>query len=500
MKLIKVTIVISIQVAGALIAIDKLALPERTGQKDIGLERTNCWFDKKLWEVFTFCYYMNVPEDHQQPAGRQIRFPVVYFKTTNVLSNKAPVLHLGGGGPGGPMYLDSHEGVKNIKEEHDDFSLKKDRDLVVIDVRGTGLAKPSLACHHFVKLQLNILEQNLSFAEEFALDEASILKCINEYKSRGIGLTHYNSASIAKDIDLLRKSLGTKQLVLFGVSYGAVYAQEMARSKPEVVESMILDSAAFPHISLDEDLVKKTLAPYRSLYTHCAINRSCNITINNTKKRIWTIYRQLKLHPIEMTIENHNTGENLTALLNGNRFIASLINASYSMDIYDDLALIIDQLEQGNTQTMEPYFADYATYMLDPQWGDVNARAHYCYETKPFIDLKKLRSSIDRLPSGYIRDSALLSTESNDFCKEMDVSAAKESFGEEQPINVPTLFLQGRYDSITPLFDVENSKRLFPNSRLLTYQTAHSVMTANQCAEISAGKFVANPNAQDLSC
>ena len=487
-------------VAGFLFALNQIAPPERSGSNAIGLERTDCWFDKQPWELFTYCYYMHVPENHQQPEGRLIQFPVVYFKSKNVFSNKSPVLHLGGGGPGGPMYLDYSEGVDNIKEEHDDFSLKQGRDLIVIDVRGTGLAKPSLVCEPLVELQSGILAQNLSFEEEWKLSEPAYAKCIDQYKSLGHELTHFNSTSVAKDIDLLRTSLNAKALVLYGVSYGAVYAQEIAKNTPEIIESMVLDSAAFPHISMDEDHYDKALAPYRAIYNYCLIIEGCHASANLTQRRIWAIYEKLEQQPLAMTLENYNTGENVTALLNGNRFIASLINSVYSMAIFDDLAQIIEELEQGQTETMEPYFASYVAYMLDPQWGDLSAQAHYCYEMKPFANQQKLRQSIDLLPPGYIRDSAIHAFESNDFCEEMNVSTANRSFFSEKTIDVPTLFLHGQYDAITPLSDVRNEKKLFTHSRLMTYPTAHSVMTADACAEISAAKFVEDPSSVELSC
>ncbi len=487
-------------VAGFLFALNQIAPPERSDSIAIGLEKTDCWFDKKPWELFTFCYYMNVPEDHGRPEGRMIQFPVVYFKSHNVFADKAPVLHLGGGGPGGPMYLDYDDGVRSVKEEHDDFSLKQGRDLIIIDMRGTGLAKPSLGCQHLVELQFNAFQQDLSFAQEWDLHEASYLQCIDEFKRSGHNLTHYNSTSVAKDTALLNRSLKTNKFVLFGVSYGAVYAQEIARNTPEIVESMILDSAAFPHISMNQNYVNRTLAPYRALYGYCSIINTCSDTAENTRGRIWSIYRQLKQQPIEMNIVDYNTGESLKAVLNGDRFIASLFSGVYSMAVFYDLPQIIEELEVGRTETIKPYFEDYATFMLDPQWGDVSAQAHYCSEVKPFIDMEKMRESINSLPAGYIRESTLLYFEANDFCQEMEISAVDSSFGEGQQINVPTLFLHGKYDSITPLSDVTNEMAFFKNSRLLTYASAHSVMSAEECAELSAGVFVADPSAEDLSC
>ena len=500
MKLTQILLILFILLAAFVLVLENSFPNEKPDEDSSGLERTECWFSQAVWDVFTRCYYMNVPEDHQQPNGRIIKFPVVYFNTTKLFSNKAPVLHLGGGGPGGPMYLDYSEGVDYIKQEHDDYSLNKGRDLIVIDVRGTGLAEPALACQHYVAGQPDLLSQDLTYKAEWERSKPTLLQCIEEYRRAGVELSHYNSIAVAEDVGLLADTIEQQQLVLFGVSYGAVYAQVVTRRFPERVQSMVLDSAAFPHISLDENYFNKMMAPYKALYNHCALVFSCNESALKTRERIWSIYNQLNQNPITMTVEDYNTGEPLTAVLNGDRFAASLISGVYTMDVFHELGQIIEELEQGKTDTFKPYFEGYVSYLLDPQWGDVSSMAHYCFETEPFIDYEQLNRDIDLLPTGYIQDSVKFSFESGDLCKAMGITTTDKSFEDNTHIKTPTLFLQGKYDSITPLADVKNEKSLFPNSQLLIYPSAHSVMTDNECAEISAAKFVEEPFTENLRC
>ena len=217
----------------------------------------------------------------------------------------------------------------------------------------------------------------------------------------------------------------------------------------------------YPHLSLDENYFGNIIAPYKALYNNCALVDVCDTSASDTRRRIWSVYRTLEQHPIRMTIHNYNTGEPLTAVLNGDRFIASLINGSYSMDIFHDLSLIMEQLEKGESEAIKPYFARYVSYLLDPQWGDISAQAHYCYETKPFINHRELREDINRLPKGFIRDSTKFFYQSYDFCDMMGITNVDLSFGEKKSINVPTLFLHGKHDTITLLSDVENEKNYF---------------------------------------
>ena len=62
----------------------------------------------------------------------------------------------------------------------------------------------------------------------------------------GRALKHYNSATVAVDVEALRRALEVNQWVLFGHSYGARCALTIARDFPASVEAMVLAAPAFP--------------------------------------------------------------------------------------------------------------------------------------------------------------------------------------------------------------------------------------------------------------
>ena len=69
---------------------------------------------------------------------------MLVFRSFAPVEGLAPLLHLGGGGPGSPVYLDYPSGAHALWANHDDMSLNQGRDLYIIDPRGTGLSKPLL--------------------------------------------------------------------------------------------------------------------------------------------------------------------------------------------------------------------------------------------------------------------------------------------------------------------------------------------------------------------
>ena len=103
-------------------------------------------------------------------------------------------------------------------------ALVRDRNLVVLDPRGTGWSKPGLTCRE----------------NEDAAD------CLSHWRASGVDLTRYQSAATADDVEALRRALGIERWNLYGLSYGTRLAQTLLRRHPQHVRSAILDSLAAP--------------------------------------------------------------------------------------------------------------------------------------------------------------------------------------------------------------------------------------------------------------
>lgn len=464
-----------------------------------GFESVGCWFGETSALPRIECYYMHVPEDHAQQTDETIVFPVVVFRSNAIFSTKAPVLHLGAGGPGAPMYLDFIESVKTIWEYHDELSTKQGRDLFVIDPRGTGLSKPLLMCDTFVENETKRLKDNLSFAMHRSKESKDYFKCIDKFKNQGIDLSKYNSLSIANDVEMMRIASHIDQWVLVGVSYAATYAQIIATQYPDSVEAMVLDSATFPNIKPHDNYLDKTMASYLALYDYCSLTESCSTPLQNTKDRIWNLHRTLNLNPIQLELDHPYRSSKIDVLLNGERFISSLLNGTYGEKIFSDLPSIITELENRRAHTIIPYVEGYIAYLLDARYGDVSTISHYCYEDKPYTDFESIKKQADELPKGYIRNTALFSINYAQYCNEIDIGVGNPVVSMPTKTDIPSLFLHGKLDTITPLSDVVEQRKLFTNSRIVTYDFSHDVISSDECAEIVAAKFVRNSELNQLN-
>jgi pimeloyl-ACP methyl ester carboxylesterase len=112
------------------------------------------------------------------------------------------------------------------------------RDLVLYDMRGTGLSD-AVDCP---ALQAGLVQEPIAIAE-----------CADQLGPRYAG---YTSAEGADDLDLLRRALGLGKIFFYGDSYGTFFGQAYAVRHPGSLRGLILDSA-YP----GDDPYYRTLLP-----------------------------------------------------------------------------------------------------------------------------------------------------------------------------------------------------------------------------------------------
>ena len=436
---------------------------------------------------------MQVREDHDAPESKLISFPVLVVRSEAEDSSNSPFLHLGAGGPGAPMYLDDSETIEGLIQGLRGVSLAQGRDLIVIDPRGTGLSRPLLTCDTYVDNELGRLKRSLTIKQAIAETTSDYGECVDRFVMAGIDFNHYNSFAIAKDIEALRRAAEVDQWVLYGISYGGNYAMTIAQNYPNSVESMVLDSSFVSSIGFHEYYLEQTLRPYQMLFDYCSYDPECRQPIDDVEKRFWAIHQALNEKPIWVDLYEIDGKDTLTVLFDGERFLPAIMEGIYDTQIFIDLPKIIEELEGGNVHTLWPYLWLNVTYLLDRGWGDVSGMAHYCYEQKPQIDFPKIKEQFDQLPPGYLREIAPILFDWPDHCEQMQMDSIAPHPVPSKKSLVPTLFLHGNYDSVTPLSNVRKIEGLFEHAHLLIFDLSHGILGKSDCAMNETEKFVKDP-------
>ncbi|GAA0808163.1 alpha/beta hydrolase [Spirilliplanes yamanashiensis] len=189
------------------------------------------------------CATARVPLDHDRPAGPTIRLAVVRLPATDP-ARRIGSLFINPGGPGesGVEFLRAAGPALYSAEVRARF------DLVSFDPRGV-LASSPLRCFDTLDQALASrapIPTPVTRAEERAWvrhDRALADACA---KRGGPIMHHMATANVARDLELLRRAVGDRQLTFAGYSYGSYLGQTYANLFPGRVRAIVIDGIIDP--------------------------------------------------------------------------------------------------------------------------------------------------------------------------------------------------------------------------------------------------------------
>ncbi|WP_428821117.1 alpha/beta fold hydrolase [Microbulbifer sp. MCCC 1A16149] len=451
-----------------------------------------CWFDTEPSWPTSQCFMMEVPENHAEPEGRKIQFPVVRFYAEISDPDKDPLLHLGAGGPGASMGLEPENASDWLWFNYAGMSVQDGRDLIIIDPRGTGMAQPRLACDEFIKDADLAFTRNLSTDEEARVFSYSMERCYSRL-SKVADLAQYNSATVAQDVEALRQALGVPKLNLYGVSYASRYALTIARDFPESVRAMVLNSAVFPDIIYTQQLPDDVIAAYQRGIDYCSEDKECNKRFPDLKRRLESLVDKLDETPLTVETGKIHPGQQYPFVLSGQRLLRVLFQALYNEQFYAELPAIIEELESDQAELLKPAIVSFMGLVLDPNFGDAAGISHFCYEEAPFVDFDLARQAA--ASSGILGGSVRSDIDMMQMqCRIWAIPSAPLLEARAIKTQVPTLVMHGALDPVLAAEDANRARKKLPNHQWLLFpKLAHDVISASDCAEQAAASFLDSP-------
>jgi len=466
--------------------VDSEAAPD----KQAFLEHVECWFEVPEDNILVECHYMHVPQDYANTAGRWIYFPVIKLSDSTQQPAESPILHLGGGGPGSPMGFWPGMEADWIFDRYRGLVTGTARELYIIDPRGVGYGDPSLTCFEYLDMIEGVLAKAGSIEEENRLSAQAYDLCRLRLEQQGVDFSRYHSVAVARDMEALRRQLDIEMWNLYGVSYGTRYAQVMARDYPGSVESMILDAATFPDIKYTERAGADFLRSFERLFNYCEHDSSCSTRLGDIRGRFWALVESLENNPPEFVVPDPYSGQDITVALTGVRFLNAYFNALYDADFYPQLPDIVDSLEHRDLGEFENVLILWLYFIMDRDYGDGAAIAHYCHEEAPFVDIDKTIANLQVLPE-LIRDVAVQELQATfRQCRRWNIAPAAQL--ESQPVNtsIPTLFLHGALDPVLPVEDLEHQMSTFTSSATIVFDDiSHTIIGLHPCSIEIANNF-----------
>jgi pimeloyl-ACP methyl ester carboxylesterase len=441
------------------------------------------------------CGYLTIPADHADPQSGKVRLAVTILRSQsspggNSTPTAEPLLVIAGE-PGSAATLDVQYWLEN--------PLLKERDIILVDLRGTGKSEPSLNCTEI---------------KEPGDDSNSKLvsACRQRLERKSIDLGQFTSAQSAADLDDLRQALGYAQWDVLGISYGARVALTLLRDYPEGVRSLVLDSVFPLEVNIFEEQAVNGARAIQDFFTGCHQDPQCQYGYPDLEQVYEALIAALDDDPRQVMVADPRTGEARMIRLDGEQMMQLIIQALNSPETLARIPYLIYETHYGNDHAvaglMFPASGGPAggSTTQDPDEPRAFAEGAYysvlCAEELPFNNRGAAEAAVRQ--SGLPLAKLLFSQVESVFerCQDWKVAQAGEIENQAASSPVPALLLAGEYDPFTPSRWAEQAARGLPDSQVLEFPGAgHSVLSLGTCPQGIVAAFFANPDQPlDTAC
>ncbi len=423
--------------------------------------------------------YLTVPENWDVITDKKVKLAVAIIKSTATTDKKSSPVVIIEGGPGASAINSVWSWVLH--------PLRAKSDIILIDVRGTGLSEPRL-CPDLGNDFLKILAKNQTPEEDELAKAKAALKCQRKLLIEGIDIKAYHSGNIAKDLHSLKNYLQYKSWTVYGISYGTYMAQVYANNFPNDVVSLILDS---PISNIKEYYTKNTINYLQSLskvFEDCKNDPDCNADYPDLESKYYETIAKLEKNPITVTVDKSIIEEG-TFTYNAEDFKIAIHQALYNQQLIEVLPLLIYEFNKGNKAALSELVAAFSG-ALSLDYG-----MYYCVSCNETIPNNSYEE--------YTRNNATtklsngLSFYKSDFfvCNQWNAKLkdSLQNGSSNIEINVPTLIYTGKYDPITPEVNGENLKSKIKNSHIINTKTTGHASSFSFSAKKNVKQFVDTP-------
>jgi pimeloyl-ACP methyl ester carboxylesterase len=439
------------------------------------------------------CGFLNVPELHAQPDGRQIKLPVVVLKSSSANPAPDPIIVLQGG-PGGSAIRDFF------------FSILRagfragDRDIILIDQRGSFQAQPSLVCSEYRDALLKQLSQPAQDAAAIAERQAASEACFKRLQSESVNLAAFNSAENAADIAAVAGALGYTDYNLYGVTYGSLLAQHVLALHPQNVRSVILDGVWPRNGKFTLDRNARFLAALQKLDAACQADELCKGEFPDLQNRLLKLVDALNANPVPMALSARldNKLVELQSPLTGSRLLNTLFYMLYETNTLSRAPRLIDLIEKQDYEYVRRLRNRYELETLNLTTFGL-ANSIYCSEDLNYTP-EEAQAADAAVPAqlSIFRSASEMLT----LCKTWQVPLLGPEMNTPAASNAPTLVLNGEFDPLTPAGLATNT--LGSLTKLTTVDIragGHGQIGPNACAASLVSNFLNAPaTPPDLKC
>ena len=457
----------------SLLALSLLSLTAASWANDDKLTLENCHLGEIRSQVK--CGKLEVPENYQQPDGNTMAVNFAVLPAIDDSEYKAPLMFLAGGP--GQAAVELATGLNHVFRE-----VRKTRDIILVDQRGTGESSP-LSCDFEAV-------DNVYSSLPDALNPQEVKDCVAQFKG---DVTQYNSENAIRDFDAIRAALGHEKLNIYGGSYGTRAGLVFMRMFPESLESVVLDSVGPIEVPIGM-FGQSGARSFNLLLENCKNNESCNTAFPNLAEEFQAVKVRLAKEVASIDILHPRLGTPIKLVIDNTKFTGNLRFQLYGMEGRSMVPLVIHQAFLGNYQPLIGLMARTEDEQLVYTGLLFNI---VCNEDIPRVSEADRAADASNNFDGEDSHSAW-----DMVCPFFPEYRPSEDFYQSVTADIPTLILSGNLDPVTPPSNGEYSAKSLPNSHHIIVENASHTVAMSTCASDIINEFLTSktPKTLDESC
>jgi pimeloyl-ACP methyl ester carboxylesterase len=407
--------------------------------------KTPCWFEAD-WTTTITCGELQTPE--------QFRLAVVILHNDAEQRRADPIVYLQGG-PGASARLHT-DGIKSWLNWMR-YS-NTERDLILIDTRGTGRSKPALVCGEYNQFNQQLLRQNIALGDELAQGYDVAAQCFasSAQANPQLDYRNFSTQKSAQDVRALMAQLDYQKWNILGVSYGTRLALEIAlqeQQAPQTVKlkSMVLDSvypAGFGGVQTWPQVLDEGMQQF---FKGCSAQQECIKKLNassitdvvSLEQHFMQALHNLQVNPMTITIKRWDGEAPVNFVVNDHRFLSAAFAAVYSPGDWPTIIDAINAVDTQRSDLLRPLVEPFINNSMTSDFNSLTFTAVDCADN-PVLSETDYTAALVKYPllQEYTRDQWRYQ-----LCHRLP----SESPLVKAAPQLPTLMLAGALDPITPV-------------------------------------------------
>ncbi|GAA5067261.1 alpha/beta fold hydrolase [Lysobacter panacisoli] len=425
------------------------------------------------------CARFEVPEDPAQPKGRQVALNIAWLPAKDQAGGTPDPVFFLAGGPGQAATEYAAQIDMALRD------VRKQRDIVLIDQRGTGKLSP-LACRDANGRPLELPTDDEADANAIV---GYATKCAQALEGKADPRQYTTTRTIA-DLDTVRKALGVSQINLVGVSYGTRVAQQYARRYPQHTRSIVLDGVAPDDLVVGGEFARTFERALGLQVAQCSSHPSCRERFaKDLRTQLIELKTRLETAPVEVEYRDPSTAQRKRDTLTADTVVGLTHLFSYMPQMASLLPVVIDEADRGHYEPLMA-LADLMTRSVGDQMSRGMQWSVICAED---ADRYRPEASDANTVLGPEMAKAFFAA-----CQAWPKGERPADFTQPLRSNVPALLLSGEIDPVTPPEYAERVLKGLPNGRHLVLRGQGHNVGGVGCLPKLVGQFIESRDAKQL--